>query len=78
MAFSKSIAFVGLLATIALFSIFMNGKISSQNLTVDLEELECGFTDHFQKWLQSNGYSSMKFDRPDLKCPSLGGKTDKK
>ena len=45
------------------------------------DSLDCGFTDHFNKFLTdkgnfyvNQGYSIFKFNRPDIKCSSYGGK----
>jgi len=36
----------------------------------------CGLTDDFNSFLQSNGYSSYGFNRTDIKCGSFGGRED--
>ena len=61
--------------------------IKESNLKLDdlslqsQDSLDCGFTDHFNKFLTDKGnfnvyqgYSSFKFNRADIKCSSYGGK----
>lgn len=67
-----------ILALFVLITYFNYVSVPSISPPTDTTDLNCGFTDHFQKWLTKNNYGNWSFDRPDIKCGAYGGKTSDK